>query len=85
MTDDTGFWIRIKPNGCVSGSVRQDFVGSLAENAHKEFTPRVADRRREAAAGYRHELVGHDEWDRRAKPCISGRCQHRGTTDGDTS
>lgn len=84
MADDTGFWIRINPQGCVTGSALEKYVGPLAEDAHKEFTPRVADRRREAAAGYQHELVGHDEWVRRAKPCISGRCQHRGTTDGRT-
>ena len=72
------FWIRIAPSGHVAGSVRQDFVGSLAEDAHKEFTPKIADRRKEAAAGWRHELIGRDEWDRRAKPCLRGKCDHRG-------
>ena len=71
-----GFWIRIDPAGCVFGSVREDFVGSLAEDAHKEFTPKVADRRREAAEGWRLELVGRNEWDRRAKPCLMGECDH---------
>ncbi|MFJ4637519.1 hypothetical protein ACIP69_18080 [Streptomyces hygroscopicus] len=71
------FWIRIHPNGCVVGSVLEASVGPLAEDAHKEFTPRVKDRRREAAEGYRHELVGHDEWKRRAEPCLLGDCDHR--------
>ncbi|WP_109000833.1 hypothetical protein [Streptomyces rishiriensis] len=72
-----GFWIRINPQGCVDGSVHEEYVGPLAEDAHKEFTPRVADRRREAAQGWRHELVGRDEWDRRAKPCLLNQCSHR--------
>ena len=71
------FWIRINPRGCVEGSALGDYVGPLAEDAHKQFTPRVRDRRREAAEGYRHELVGHDEWKRRAEPCLRGQCQHR--------
>jgi hypothetical protein len=74
-----GFWIRINPQGCVYGSVAEEYVGPLAEDAHKEFTPRVADRRREAAQGWRHELVGRTEWERRAKPCLLGACQHRRT------
>lgn len=72
------FWIRINPAGCVTGSAREDFVGPLAEDAHKEFTPRVADRRREAREGWQHELIGRTEWERRAKPCILGRCDHAG-------
>lgn len=71
------FWIRIHPSGCVVGSVYESSVGPLAEDAHKEFTPRVKDRRREAAEGYRHELVGHAEWKQRAEPCLYGTCQHR--------
>lgn len=71
-----GFWIRIAPTGCVYGSVHEESVGQLAEDAHKEFTPRIADRRREAAEGWRHELVGRDEWKRRAEPCFMGRCSH---------
>lgn len=70
------FWIRIDPAGCVTGSALEEFVGPLAEDAHKEFTPRIADRRREARQGWKHELVDHDEWVRRAQPCISGRCDH---------
>lgn len=71
------FWIRIAPDGCVYGSALVEYVGPLAEDAHKEFTPKVKDRRREAAEGWRHELVGHDEWKRRAEPCLRGQCQHR--------
>ncbi|MFD3520483.1 hypothetical protein [Streptomyces sp. NPDC058653] len=71
-----GFWIRIAPDGCVHGSVHEEYVGPLAEDAHKEFTPRVADRRKEAAAGWQHQLVNGADWDRRAKPCLTGRCNH---------
>jgi hypothetical protein len=71
------FWIRINPQGCVEGSALGEYVGPLVEDAHKQFTPRVRDRRREAAEGYRHELVGHDEWRQRAEPCLLGQCQHR--------
>lgn len=70
------FWIRIAPDGCVHGSALGEYVGPLAEDAHKQFTPRVKDRRREAAEGWRHELVGHDEWKQRAEPCLLRKCQH---------
>jgi len=70
------FWIRINPEGCVTGSVLAAYVGRLAEDAHKEFTPRIADRRKEAATGWRHELIGRDEWTRRALPCLTSKCSH---------
>lgn len=73
----SGFWIRIAPTGCVYGSVLEEYVGPLAEDAHKEFTPKLADRRREAAEGWRHELVGRDEWKRRAESCLRNQCDHR--------
>lgn len=76
MTAST-FWIRINPQGCVTGSALGEYVGPLAEDAHKEFTPKIADRRREAAEGWRHELVSHDEWRRRAEPCLRRQCNHR--------
>lgn len=72
----SGFWIRIAPTGCVYGSIHEESVGQLNDDAHKEFTPRIADRRREAAEGWRHELVSRHEWDRRAKPCLHGECRH---------
>lgn len=71
------FWIRINPQGCVTGSALGEYIGPLAEDAHKEFTPKVRDRRREAVEGWRHELVGHTEWKQRAEPCLLGHCQHR--------
>ncbi|MGW2844412.1 hypothetical protein [Streptomyces sp. NPDC001274] len=76
MTTNREFWIRITPEGCVTGSVLAAYIGQLAEDAHKEFTPRIADRRKEAAAGWRHELIGRDEWARRARPCLTGQCSH---------
>lgn len=71
------FWIRINPHGCVEGSALADYVGPHVEDAHKQFTARVRDRRREAAEGYQHALVGHAEWKQRAEPCLRGQCQHR--------
>ena len=71
------FWIRIDPRGHVEGSALGEYVGPLVEDAHKQFTPRVRDRRREATEGYRHELVSHDEWKQRAELCLRGQCQHR--------
>lgn len=76
MNTNREFWIRINPEGCVTGSVLADYVGQLTEDAHKEFTPRVADRRKEATAGWRHELVKYDEWTRRAQPCLVRQCSH---------
>jgi len=71
------FWIRINAQDCVEGSLLGERIGPLVEDAHKEFTPLVRGRRREAAQGYRHELVGRDEWRRRAEPCLLGKCSHR--------
>lgn len=71
------FWIRISPKGCVHGSVLVESVGELPDDAHKEFTPRIADRRREAREGWTHELVNGKEWDDRAKSCLKGECGHR--------
>ncbi|MFD7622080.1 hypothetical protein, partial [Streptomyces sp. NPDC059802] len=73
MTTSTRtFWIRINPQGHIEGSVHGEYVGPLAEDAHKQFTPRVRDRRREAAEGYQHELVTRDEWSQRAELCLLG-------------
>lgn len=69
------FWLRLAPTGCAHGSVRVDSVGLLPDDAHREFTPKVADRRREAAEGWRHVLAGHAEFDA-AVPCLRGRCSH---------
>lgn len=71
-----GFWIRIAPHGHVRGCADAELVGLLVEDAHKEFTPLVADRRREAAEGWRHELLTPAEWDERAKPCLLHTCDH---------
>jgi hypothetical protein len=71
------FWVRFNPGGCAEGSVLAECVGPLAEEAHKRFTPKVRDRRREAAEGYRYELLGPAEWDAKAKPCLMGQCEHR--------
>lgn len=40
------FWLRFDPSGCAHGSVRVEYVGLLPDDAHKEFTPKIADRRR---------------------------------------
>lgn len=72
----SGFWIRIDPVGHVVGSVYASVVGDLAEDAHKQFTPKVTDRRREASEGYQHERVERGEWQRRARPCLLRECRH---------
>lgn len=71
------FWVRYNPQGCAEGSALAGYVGPLAEDAHKQFTPRVRDRRREAAEGYTHVLLTADEWDTKARPCLLGQCEHR--------
>ncbi len=71
------FWIRIDPSGHVEGSALGEYVGPDPEKAHKQFTPRVRDRKRETSQGYRHELVGHAEWKQRAEPCLLGKCEHQ--------
>jgi hypothetical protein len=70
------FWIRVNPQGCVVGSC----IGECAatpEQAHKEFTTRAAERAKETRQGYTHRLVTKAEWDATARPCITGRCEHR--------
>lgn len=74
------FWVRYNPAGCAEGSALAEYVGPLAEDAHKQFTPKVKDRRREAAEGYRHELLGSEEWTAKARPCLIGECEHRTAT-----
>lgn len=71
------FWVRFNPAGCAEGSALYRYVGPLVDDAHKQFTPRIRDRRREAAEGYRHEVMTAAEWDERAKPCLLGQCEHR--------
>jgi hypothetical protein len=70
------FWARIDPSGCVAGTARTESVGFLPDDAHKEFTPRIADRRREAAEGWRHELMSRAQWEQRALPCLRSKCGH---------
>jgi hypothetical protein len=69
------FWIRYSPAGCAHGSVRVEYIGLLPDDAHKEFTPKIADRRREAAEGWRHELTDRATFDT-LLPCLRGKCQH---------
>jgi len=75
-TTQPEFWVRYNPAGCATGSVRVAYVGLLPDDAHKEFTPKVADRRREAAEGWRHELADRARWDTEARPCLMNRCTH---------
>lgn len=74
----SGFWIRINPQGCVEGSVYASVLAEdSAQGAHARFVPERPTRLYEAAHGWRHERVDRDEWDRRAKPCLLGECNHR--------
>lgn len=74
--EEPEFWVRLDPAGCATGSVRVCYVGKLLEDAHKEFTPRIADRRREAAEGWRHEMVTRSEWAGWVVHCIRRKCVH---------
>ncbi|MFE5368109.1 hypothetical protein [Streptomyces mirabilis] len=72
------FWIRINPQGCVTGSVYASALGEdSTEGAHAEFVPERPTRLYEAAHGWRHERVDRAEWKRRAEPCLVGDCQHQ--------
>lgn len=70
------FWVRYDPDGCVVGSMLGDCATSPSQ-AHKEFTSRADVRKREAIAGYRHELVTRETWNEVARDCMMGRCKHR--------
>jgi hypothetical protein len=69
------FGIRIDPDGCTVGST---YAGQhdTADKIHESFTPDAADRHRERGEGWRHEVITHEEWKRRAEPCLTGRCDH---------
>lgn len=69
------FGIRIDPAGHIEGST---YAGQFdtTDKVHKIWTPKAADRRRETAEGWRHEILSHAEWKRRAEPCLRGECQH---------
>jgi hypothetical protein len=72
------FWIRINPQGCVTGSVYATALGEdSAEGAHAEFVPDRPTRLYEAAHGWRHERVDRAEWKRRAEACLVGECTHQ--------
>ncbi|MDX3165954.1 hypothetical protein PV516_19390 [Streptomyces scabiei] len=69
-------WVRFDPQGCAQSSSYVDEIGPLAEDAHKQFVPKVADRRREAAEGWTTERLTKQEWRERALPCFKGACSH---------
>lgn len=69
------FIIRVNPNGCVEGSTRVSSTTTI-EDAHKKWTPRIADRRREHAAGWQHMMVNGTQWRQQAGPCLHGECTH---------
>jgi hypothetical protein len=70
------FGVRFNPDGCAEGST---YAGRFdtSDKIHKEFATRAADRRRESAEGWRHEVLSHDEWRQSAEPCLLGQCEHR--------
>jgi hypothetical protein len=75
------FWIRVNPQGHVTGSL----VGSHAadsEEAHKVFTEKETDRISEHRQGWLHVLVSLDAWSRMAEPCLKNVCHHRKTQEG---
>jgi hypothetical protein len=72
----TEYWVRFNPHGCAVSSCTVDFAGPLESDAHRMFTPKVADRRREAAEGWWMGKVDQDGLDELV-PCLRGRCKHR--------
>ena len=65
MTRPNAFWVLIAPSGHVSGSAYETAAHLLAEDA---------------PTGFRLEKVSRDEWDRRARPCLLGECNHGGAS-----
>jgi hypothetical protein len=63
FTPPRTFFILINSAGCVRGSAYPSAADDLAENM---------------PASWRIEQVSSEEWDRRAKPCLSGECDHAG-------
>ncbi|MFB7649376.1 hypothetical protein ACFC0S_16040 [Streptomyces sp. NPDC056084] len=76
MTATTDHWVRFDPAGCAHSSAHVAAV-PLAEDAYRRAVPRIADRRREAAAGWTLERLTKEQWRERAKPCLTGACAHR--------
>lgn len=76
---DDCFWVRIEPAGHVTGSL-QAVIGSeeitTPEQAHRRIVPRKRDRDRDIRKGYTHRLMTPEQWDRDAKPCLRGECDH---------
>ncbi|MEU3399404.1 hypothetical protein [Streptomyces filamentosus] len=70
-------WVRFDPAGCAQSSAHVDEVGPLAEDAYKHVVPKVADRRREAAAGWTMQRLTKEEWRERARPCFVRACGHQ--------
>ncbi|WP_333745545.1 hypothetical protein [Streptomyces sp. IBSBF 2950] len=77
---DSDHWVRFDPRGCAQSSSYVDRVGALAEDAHKVFVPKVADRRREASEGWTLERLTKTQWRERARPCFKGTCTHGART-----
>ncbi|MCZ0983878.1 hypothetical protein O1L60_44755 [Streptomyces diastatochromogenes] len=71
----TDHWVRFDPAGCAHSSTHVDEV-PLAEDAYRRAVPKIADRRREAAAGWTMERLTKQAWRERAKPCFTGSCTH---------
>lgn len=67
-------WLRVGPDGCVTGHLPGDTVTSPAAAA-AVFTHSQRDRLREAKRGIRYRLVTPDQW-QAAKPCLLGDCTH---------
>lgn len=63
MTKPLTFWVLVLRNGHVIGSAYESALDVLAE---------------EAPVGSRIEKIDREEWDKQAKLCLLGRCEHAG-------
>ena len=59
----TTFWILITPAGHVVGSAYPQALDILVEDMPDDYDVKK---------------VSGDEWDRWARPCLSGKCEHAG-------
>ncbi|MER0443114.1 hypothetical protein ABR738_00735 [Streptomyces sp. Edi4] len=76
MSATTDHWVRFDPAGCAHSSAYVAEV-PLAEDAYRRAVPKIADRRREAAAGWTLKRLTKEQWREQAKPCFTGDCAHQ--------
>lgn len=77
MSGPGDHWVRLDPTGCAHSSSYVKDTGPLAEDAHRSFVPRLADRRREAVQGWTLLRVTNEDWVDQYGPCFYRTCAHQ--------